>query len=118
MITNDFDEAPGSRVPDDRGSKPVSGLARDSHLAVRARIQARVLRFESGNLGDHKNVGEGVFETRLDFGPGYRIYFGRQGGRVILLLTGGDKSSQTGDIRTARRYWAEYLEATKHGKAQ
>jgi putative addiction module killer protein len=84
---------------------------------VRARVQARVLRFELGNLGDSKSVGEGVWEARLAFGPGYRLYFGRQGKTVILLLLGGDKGSQTRDIRRAKRYWADFLEGVKHGKA-
>ena len=79
-------------------------------VAVRARIQARVLRFETGNLGDHKSIGEGVWEARVMFGPGYRIYFAKEGRAIILLLLGGDKSSQTGDIRKARRLWKEYLE--------
>ena len=59
--------------------------------AVKARIQARVLRFELGNLGDHKSVGEGVWEARVMFGPGYRIYFGKDGDSIIVLLVGGDK---------------------------
>jgi len=79
-------------------------------IPVRARIQARVLRFETGNLGDHKSVGEGVWEARIMFGPGYRIYFGKEGRSIILLLLGGDKSSQAGDIRRARHLWKEYLE--------
>ena len=79
-------------------------------IPVRARIQARVLRFETGNLGDHKSIGEGVWEARVMFGPGYRIYFAKEGRAIILLLLGGDKSSQTGDIRKARRLWKEYLE--------
>ncbi len=79
-------------------------------VPVRARIQARVLRFETGNLGDHKSAGEGVWEARVMFGPGYRIYFGKEGRSIILLLLGGDKSSQAGDIRKARQLWKEYLE--------
>lgn len=79
-------------------------------VPVRARIQARVLRFETGNLGDHKSVGEGVWEARVMFGPGYRIYFGKEGRPIILLLLGGDKSSQAGDIRKARQFWKKYLE--------
>src|SRR5512137_1700195 len=79
-------------------------------VAVRARIQARVLRFETGNLGDHKSVGEGVWEARVMFGPGYRIYFGKEGRSPVLLLVGGDKSSQSADIRRARRLWREFLE--------
>ena len=84
-------------------------------VSVKARIQARVLRFETGNLGDHKSVGGGLWEARIMFGPGYRIYFGREGHSVILLLVGGDKSSQAGDIRTAQRFWKEYLEGKQHG---
>lgn len=66
-----------------------------------------------GNLGDHRSVGDGVFELRLDFGPGYRIYFGRIGHQVILLLTGGDKSSQTKDITKAKQYWNDYKESVQ-----
>jgi putative addiction module killer protein len=84
---------------------------------VQARIQARILRFEIGNLGDHKSVGGGVWEARVMFGPGYRIYFGKEGLSIILLLLGGDKSSQAGDIRKARQLWQEHQEATQHGKA-
>lgn len=86
--------------------------------AVRARVQARVLRFEMGNLGDHKSVGHGVLEARLAFGPGYRIYFALHGATVVLLLLGGDKGSQVKDIRTARQYWADFQEAVQHGKTQ
>jgi putative addiction module killer protein len=77
---------------------------------VRARIQARVLRFETGNLGDHKSVAERVWEARVMFGPGCRIYFGKEGRLIILLLMGGDKSSQARDIRKAQRLWNEYFE--------
>src|SRR5512139_2258954 len=83
-------------------------------VTARARIQARVLRFETGNLGHHHAVGDGVWEARCDFGPGYRIYFGRAGSAIVLLLLGGDKSTQRADIRRAREYWADYLEAINH----
>ena len=86
--------------------------------AVRARIQARVLRFELGNLGDHKNVGAGVWEARLAFGPGYRIYFGKDGDAVIVLLAGGSKASQATDIRRAQGFWRDYVEIKAHGTAQ
>ena len=78
---------------------------------TRKRIQNRVARIESGNLGDHKPVGDGVFELRLHFGPGYRIYFGEVDNTIILLLCGGDKSSQSGDIDRAKAYWQEYKES-------
>ena len=86
-------------------------------VAVQARIQARVLRFENGNLGDHKTIGDGIWEARLDFGPGYRLYFGKHRTAMILLLLGGDKSSQTKDIAAAKRYWADFKEVT-HGKTK
>lgn len=79
--------------------------------AARARIQARVLRFELGNLGDHKGVGAGIQEARVMFGPGYRLYFGRDGASLVLLLGGGAKASQRQDIRRARACWQDYLEA-------
>jgi putative addiction module killer protein len=77
---------------------------------MKQRIQARVLRFESGNLGDVKAIGEGVFEARFDFGPGYRLYFGQEGKVLVLLLCGGDKGSQVKDILRARGFWKEYRE--------
>jgi len=79
--------------------------------------RARVLRFESGNLGDHKALGDGLWEARLFFGPGYRIYFSRHEGALLLLLCGGDKGTQSRDIRRARRRLSDYLEAKRHGKA-
>jgi putative addiction module killer protein len=84
-------------------------------LAARARVQARILRFETGNLGDHKQLGDGVWEARLAFGPGYRIYFGRTGRELVLLLLGGDKGSQRKDIKRAKEAWATYLKETRHG---
>jgi len=78
-------------------------------VPVRARIQARILRFETGNLGDYKSVGEGVWEARVMFGPGYRIYFGKESRSVILLFLGGDKSSQTGDIRKRSDFGKNFL---------
>ena len=86
--------------------------------AVAARIQARVLRFELGNLGDHKSVGGGVWEARVMFGPGYRIYFGKDGDLVVMLLAGGDKGSQAKDIARARDFWRDFLEAKRRGKAK
>ncbi|PUE30493.1 type II toxin-antitoxin system RelE/ParE family toxin [Limnohabitans sp. Jir72] len=65
------------------------------------RIQARIDRAEEGNFGDHKAVGEGVEEMRIHFGPGFRVYFTQRGMQIVILLAGGDKSSQTQDIATA-----------------
>lgn len=63
-----------------------------------------------GNLGDHKRVGEGVIEHRLHFGPGYRVYFARDGAKLIVLLAGGAKKAQDRDIRAAQRLWKRYKE--------
>src|ERR1051326_4326146 len=79
--------------------------------ATRARIRTRIARVRSGNTGDSKSVGEGVSELRLDFGPGYRIYFAIFEQIVVVLLAGGDKSSQERDILYARRLWREYQDA-------
>jgi putative addiction module killer protein len=100
-----------------RGKSPFRDWLKSLDIGVRARIQARVMRFENGNLGDHKTVGGGVWEARLDFGPGYRLYFGKDGAVVILLLVGGHKSSQTKDIAAAKHYWDDFREA-RHGKAK
>lgn len=72
-------------------------------LQGRARILARIERLAAGNPGDVKPVGEGVSELRIDVGPGYRVYFTKQGREIVILLAGGDKSSQAADIKTALR---------------
>ena len=84
----------------------------------RVRIQARVLRFSTGNLGDHKSVGGGVWEARVMFGPGYRIYFGKDGAQLVLLLLGGDKSTQTADVALAQELWKAYQEDKRRGKTK
>ena len=66
------------------------------------RIQARIDRAEDGNFGDHKPVGEGVSEMRIHYGPGFRVYFTLRGVEVVILLAGGEKSSQATDIRAAQ----------------
>ena len=83
-------------------------------LSVRARIDQAVLRLADGNLSNVKPEGEGVSALRIDFGPGYRIYFGQDGDRLILLLAGGTKRRQQEDILLARRLWAAY-KAEKKG---
>lgn len=73
-----------------------------------SRIQVRLDRLEQGNLGDCKPVGEGVLELRINYGPGYRVYIAEDGPVVVLLLIGGDKGTQTKDIKTAKSYWKNY----------
>ena len=75
----------------------------------RAVIRKRLNRVRLGNLGDSKSVGKGVFELRIDYGPGYRVYFGEDQDAIVILLCGGDKSSQERDIQRAHEYWVDYL---------
>ncbi len=76
---------------------------------AQTRIEARLLLLEHGNFGDYRAVG-GVFELRIHVGAGYRVYFGEVDNTSVLLLCGGDKSSQTRDIARAKTYWREYKE--------
>lgn len=73
-----------------------------------ARILARLARVRQGNLGDCKPVGGGVSELRVDYGPGYRVYFGQEGRTLVVLLCCGDKRTQDRDIRLAKQHWREY----------
>ena len=98
------------------GRSPFRDWLDTLDVAVKARVQARVLRFEMGNLGDHKSIGGGIWEARMMFGAGYRIYFGKDGNSIIVLLAGGEKSSQSKDISRAKDFWRDYLEAKEHGK--
>lgn len=95
-----------SSLIDDRWNETGSGFSdwfeslRDRK--ARAKIAARIVRIEAGNVGDVKSVGGGVSEAKIDFGPGYRLYFTRRGTALIMLLVGGDKGSQHRDIAAAK----------------
>ncbi|MCB1084575.1 MAG: type II toxin-antitoxin system RelE/ParE family toxin [Chlamydiia bacterium] len=77
----------------------------------RAKVSARLARIKLGNFGDCKSIQgvRGLYELRIHLGPGYRIYFGKTGKKVVLLLLGGDKTSQKKDIKKSCRFWEEYL---------
>ncbi len=79
---------------------------RDS--TARARIRTRLARLRLGNFGDTNSLGGGLHELRIDHGPGYRIYFSRAGDRLVLLLCGGSKRTQSRDIEQARIFWRDY----------
>ncbi len=75
---------------------------------AQARIAARLVRLNNGNFGDCKPVGQGVWELRIDWGPGYRVYYVLDGPRIVLLCNGGDKRSQVHDIRRAIERWTDW----------
>jgi putative addiction module killer protein len=83
-------------------------LASVADRQARAKVAVRVQRVAAGNFGDHKPVSDGVWELRIDHGPGYRVYYAQAGRRVLLLLIGGDKRRQQADIETAVRYWQDW----------
>jgi putative addiction module killer protein len=83
---------------------------RDSR--ARAKIRVRLDRVSLGNFGNCHGVGDGVQELRIDYGPGYRVYFSQVGSAIVLLLCGGDKASQAKDIEQAKQYWCNYRRRT------
>jgi putative addiction module killer protein len=95
------------------GKEPYIDWLESLDRNVRARIDSRITRIrKTGNLGVHAPVGAGVFELKLDFGPGYRVYFGFERDVLLLLLLGGNKSCQQKDIDKAITYWRNHLSST------
>lgn len=90
------------------GNVPYRDWVARLDTTARVRIITAVLRMEQGNFSSAKTVGSGLSELRLDFGPGYRIYFGRDGERLVILFGGGTKRRQQSDIEAAKRLWSEY----------
>jgi len=91
------------------GKEPFTDwLAGLRDIKGRAIIRTRIDRLRLGDPGRHRPVGEGVIELKIDFGPGYRVYYGHIGRTVVLLLCGGDKGSQDRDIKRAKKYFREY----------
>jgi putative addiction module killer protein len=94
----------------DRGKEPFVDWKNCLELQIQARIDARLTRLQmTENFGDFHSIQDGVLELRLDFGPGYRIYFGKSEKKLIILLLGGSKRSQVSDIQKAKKYWQDYL---------
>lgn len=90
------------------GSQPFADWFTDLEPVARAKVTRAIARMEQGNLSNVKSVGEGVLEFRIDFGPGYRVYFGRDGDTLVILLTGGTKKRQQRDIQAAQAFWKDY----------
>jgi putative addiction module killer protein len=80
---------------------------------AQARVAVRLTRLENGNFGDCKPIGEGIWELRVDWGPGYRVYYAMEGKHVVLLCDGGDKRTQDADIARAIERWKEWKKRSK-----
>ena len=93
---------------DRSGSSPFAGWFQRLDGAAAAKVTTAVRRLELGNFSNVKGVSAGVFEYRIDFGPGYRVYFGKDGDAVVILLGGGTKKRQDRDIAIAQERWADY----------
>lgn len=96
----------------DTGKEPFSDWLDDLDIKSRNIVITRIARVRLGNFGDCKLLkdAQGLWELRIDFGPGYRVYFGKNGNTIVVLLVGGSKGSQSKDIAKAKRYWALYQE--------
>ncbi len=95
------------------GKSPFGAWFADLDAHPAAKVAVALARIEQGNLSNVKGVGGGVFEFRLDFGPGYRIYFGKAGETIVILLAGGTKTRQQRDIEDARARWQDYKDRKK-----
>jgi putative addiction module killer protein len=93
---------------DRTGTSPFAAWFQRLDAAAAAKVTTALRRLELGNLSNVKGVGAGVFEYRIDFGPGYRVYFGKDGDAVVILLCGGTKKRQDRDIEMARERWVDY----------
>src|SRR5215831_4929251 len=90
------------------GQQPFATWFNDLEAVARAKITRAIIRPEQGNFSNVKSVGAGVFEYRIDFGPGDRVYFGQDGPTLVILLIGGTKKRQQRDIEAAHAYWQDY----------
>jgi putative addiction module killer protein len=97
------------------GGQPFAEWFAELEADARAKVTRAIARLEQGNLSNVKSVGEGVLEYRIDFGPGYRVYFGSDGETLVILLTGGTKKRQQRDIKAAHAFWQDY-KRSKRGR--
>ena len=95
---------------DARGRSPFAKWFNALNSPAAAKVTTALVRIEHGNFSTTKGVGAGVYECRIDFGPGYRIYFGKDGETVVILLAGGTKKRQNEDILAAQKHWNDYKE--------
>jgi putative addiction module killer protein len=97
------------------GKAPFGDWFDGLDVAAALKVRTALARIETGNLGDVKPVGQGVSERRIPFGPGYRVYFGQDGDKLVILLCGGTKKRQSKDIAQAKAYWDDYQARKKKG---
>jgi len=98
---------------DENGNKPFADWLEDLDAPAAAKVTIALTRMERGNFSNAKGVGAGVYEYKIDFGPGFRIYFGKDGDRLVILIGGGSKRSQQKDIASAHTRWAAYKRRKK-----
>ena len=98
---------------DGRGKKRFAGWFDSLDSSAAAKVTIALTRMEQGNFSNARGVGSGVYEYKIDFGPGYRIYFGRDGNTLVILLGGGTKKRQDKDIQDAQACWADYKRRKK-----
>jgi len=97
------------------GKTPFDDWFNGLDTAAALKVRTALARIETGNLGDVKPVGQGVSERRITFGPGYRVYFGKDGDKLVILLCGGTKKRQSKDIEQAKAYWDDYKARKEKG---
>lgn len=95
------------------GTNPFTNWFNELNAEAAAKVTANLVRITSGNFSNTKSVSGGVYELRIDFGPGYRVYFGKDGEKIIILLGGGTKKKQNADIKKAHELWKEYKKLKK-----
>jgi putative addiction module killer protein len=103
---------------DTAGRSPFTKWLHSLNVQAAAKVATALERIADGNLSNVKPAGQGVLEYKIDFGPGYRIYFGREGDRLVILLAGGTKKRQQGDIRHAKANWEDYRKRKTQGERQ
>jgi len=99
---------------DPKGNKPFAKWFEELDITAAVKVTTALTRMENGNFSNVEGVGAGVSEYKINFGPGYRIYFGRDGERLVILLHGGTKKRQDEDIALAQAYWADYKRRRKY----
>ena len=98
---------------DEKGRSPFENWFNRINAQAAAKVTTALVRLESGNTSNTKSLGSGVYELKIDYGPGYRVYFGYDGLKVVVLLAGGTKKRQEKDIETAKKRWTNYKERKK-----